>query len=730
MRWVVSQPVFNNIDLSKPNKMKNATAFSVFFLITVCLPQTLLSQDWQWQWGKYLNHIPERQTWSIPLHVDFMNNMYTSTLFDSLLVFADTSFYNPNNGHGTYKNLAISKINSKGEILKVLKLQTSRQGLISQQAQLRTDSQSNIYLSLPFRDTLLINNTIITGSFEPVHYPPVLLVAKFDHDFNLLWHGLIESPNQEYIDGLAVSADDNLILCARHYAIIDSVQAVYLGQDTTKPFNLPISSICKIGPDGDLLWRTEIRSNQHFDGNSLSVDEDGLIHYFGRIRGDLYIGTDTIYNPEGSSSPSGCPVFLSFDQNGNLVDSFLFSCGIYIWHATLNSEGDIFFLTGPVADTVFLGNDTIAIPVGEQRLIVGRLDQQQFPVWYEVIKSNYGIWEFYVEDDYLFFATTNVQSFTIADTTLSWGGGTNTVVVEINPEGTVSGIKPTESVFFLSGRVILDNCGNLLMTGEHRRYAIFGDDTLFAQSWTHNESFIASLERKKLPQINLGTDTIVCGEYVIQGPQGYEFYIWNGIQTDQPEYKINETGLYQLSCASHNGCWHEASIFVEVHPTIEINLGADTTLWHTDTLNLSLSGNYDQYLWSDGTTSNTLTIVGTDFEDGQYPIWVQVIQGPCMASDTLYLTIESDAGLADFNNLILNIRPNPFYEYVLLDLKRDSYQVEIYNLAGIRLYSREIHDTDKETIKINKQYLPNGVYLLKLLAKEQVYSAKLIKYAF
>lgn len=710
--------------------MKNSTALIVILLLTICSPQVLHSQDWQWQWGKYLNHIPERQTWSVPLHVDFKNNLYTSTLFDSLLVYTDTSFYIPNSGHSMYKNMAISKIDANGKVLKVLNLQTSRQGLFSQQAQLRTDSQMNIFLSLPFRDSIFINSTAITGSFEPVQYPPVLLVAKFDHDFNLIWHSLIESPNQEYIDGMVVSSDDYLLLTARHYAILDSVQAVYLGQDTTKPFVSPISSICKIDPEGVLIWRTEIRSNHHFDGKSLYVGDDGLIQYYGRVRGDIYIDTDTLYYPESYSSPAGCPVFLSFDQDGKLVDSYHFACGINMWLATTNSEGDIFFATASEIDTIFLGNDTIVIPAGEQRTIVGRLDQQQLPVWYEVFKSTYGVLDLYVEEDHLIFATTNAQSLTIADTTLSWGGGNNTVVVEINPEGYISGIKRTESVIFMSGRIILDNCGNVFMTGEHRRYAIFEEDTLYANSWTHNESFIASLERKKQPQITLGPDTIVCGEYVIQGPQGYAFYIWNGVQTDYYNFIADETGNYHLACASLDGCWHEASIFVEVHPNFEINLGADTTLWYTDTLILSLPGHFDQYLWSDGTTSNTLTIIGTDFAEGLYPFWVQVSQGPCMASDTLYLTIESDASVDEINKQKLNIRPNPFDEYVLLDLQRNIYQVEVYDLTGIRLYLKEIHATEEETIRIDMHHLPNGVYLLRILTEGQSYSTKLTKYAY
>jgi hypothetical protein len=203
--------------------MNNATRLSFIILFVFLFPLISQNQQWNWNWGKYLNHIPERQTWSQPLHVDFKNNTYTSTLFDTLLIFADTSFYIPNTGQGIYKNMAISKIDANGEVIKVLNLQTSRKGLLSQQMQLRTDSQMNIYLSVPFRDSIFINNTVITGSYEPVHHPPVLLVAKFDHDFNLLWHGLIESPNQDYVDGLVVSADDNLILCARHYATMDSV---------------------------------------------------------------------------------------------------------------------------------------------------------------------------------------------------------------------------------------------------------------------------------------------------------------------------------------------------------------------------------------------------------------------------------------------------------------------------------------------------------------------------
>jgi gliding motility-associated-like protein len=66
--------------------------------------------------------------------------------------------------------------------------------------------------------------------------------------------------------------------------------------------------------------------------------------------------------------------------------------------------------------------------------------------------------------------------------------------------------------------------------------------------------------------------------------------------------------------------------------SINVNLGADTSLCNGSiTLNATTSGNA-QYLWQNGSTNSTLQVT----QPGQY--WVQVIVNCCMVSDTINIT--------------------------------------------------------------------------------------------
>jgi len=116
------------------------------------------------------------------------------------------------------------------------------------------------------------------------------------------------------------------------------------------------------------------------------------------------------------------------------------------------------------------------------------------------------------------------------------------------------------------------------------------------------------------PEITYSGDTNFCegGSVTLFAPAGY-IYQWSNGETTQ-DITITETsGPLYCIIMTNNGCMSEPSeeIFVSVSsqtpaPTIEV-LG-DTTLCFGESVQLSAPPNFDTYLWSNGQTTQNITV--------------------------------------------------------------------------------------------------------------------------
>jgi hypothetical protein len=100
-------------------------------------------------------------------------------------------------------------------------------------------------------------------------------------------------------------------------------------------------------------------------------------------------------------------------------------------------------------------------------------------------------------------------------------------------------------------------------------------------------------------------------------------YLWSTGETT-PTIKVTGTGIQKYSVeVTQNNCKIDTSVTITYIPAPEVNLGNDTTLCYGDTLHLD-AGPGDStytYLWSNGTTGQTINVV----KKGTY--WVEVSNG-------------------------------------------------------------------------------------------------------
>ena len=74
-------------------------------------------------------------------------------------------------------------------------------------------------------------------------------------------------------------------------------------------------------------------------------------------------------------------------------------------------------------------------------------------------------------------------------------------------------------------------------------------------------------------------------------------------------------------------------------------------------------------------------------------------------------TCNSSLGTGEVNTIDkLKVYPNPFKDQVTIESLENLKQIEIYNMAGLRVSTKEAND---RVVNLSLGQLPSGVYLLK-----------------
>ncbi len=140
------------------------------------------------------------------------------------------------------------------------------------------------------------------------------------------------------------------------------------------------------------------------------------------------------------------------------------------------------------------------------------------------------------------------------------------------------------------------------------------------------------------PDVNLGTDTVICGGDIItlDAGAGYDTYYWSTGSSNQ-SIPVNTSGIYSVTATNTNGiisCIDSDSKTISIIPMPLLDLGPDICSPIPYTLDAGNPG--FNYLWSTGATTQTIDVTLT----GNYSVLVtDVIGSPCYERDTVYIRI-------------------------------------------------------------------------------------------
>ena len=153
------------------------------------------------------------------------------------------------------------------------------------------------------------------------------------------------------------------------------------------------------------------------------------------------------------------------------------------------------------------------------------------------------------------------------------------------------------------------------------------------------DSFLVTVNTS--PPLNLGADKTVCFDKSVQltAAPGFTTYLWNTGSFSNSITAIN-AGTYTIEATYLNNCLTRDTVNVFKYPFTNPQLGKDTVICNTSSYLLQI-GNYKQYLWNTGATSQNIKID----KAGEY--WVKITDNNgCVATDSI--TISSKDCLKGF----------------------------------------------------------------------------------
>jgi hypothetical protein len=231
------------------------------------------------------------------------------------------------------------------------------------------------------------------------------------------------------------------------------------------------------------------------------------------------------------------------------------------------------------------------------------------------------------------------------------------------------------------------------------------------------------------PVVNLGNDTTICeGARLLLTAPPAASYEWSNNSTSQ-QIAVNEASTYSVTVTDNHGCEGSDDIMVAVQDLPVVDLGEDRTLNSIESITLDAGLGFASYLWSTGSTSQTLPVDGAALS-GDTLFWVKVTDGyGCQGGDTILIDYVITYEITDqMNEHAVLIYPNPANNKIFIicrtDLKLD--YIVLFDEAGKLVKSLAAHD-HLTNYEIEITEIPAGKYILMIRSDDKIFTKAIIK---
>ncbi len=201
-----------------------------------------------------------------------------------------------------------------------------------------------------------------------------------------------------------------------------------------------------------------------------------------------------------------------------------------------------------------------------------------------------------------------------------------------------------------------------------------------------------------LPIVNLGNDTIICPNTIINlSINRVGEYFWNNGTTNEI-LTVDTSGTYYLFFADTLGCKNNDTINISQKYFLEFSLINDTIICEDENIILSSGLQNVDFLWQDDSQDNTLTV----YEAGEY--WLKATNICGSLTDTVIINYKY-CGEIYIPNIITPNNDNINDYFKIKGIEEAEWELEIINRWGQTIYKT---DDYLNNWKAEKQ--PDGVY--------------------
>ncbi|MEM6269551.1 MAG: right-handed parallel beta-helix repeat-containing protein [Bacteroidota bacterium] len=135
------------------------------------------------------------------------------------------------------------------------------------------------------------------------------------------------------------------------------------------------------------------------------------------------------------------------------------------------------------------------------------------------------------------------------------------------------------------------------------------------------------------PVVNLGPDRTECDDWTLDAGSAGVTYNWSTGSTAQT-ITGTQPGTYSVTVTNANGCPATDQVMIGMGTTPTVNIGQPPVLCQGQTVNLNAGNPGFGYLWSNGATTQSITVG----QAGTYIVEVTDPQSSCVGSDTVLVT--------------------------------------------------------------------------------------------
>jgi PKD repeat protein len=176
-------------------------------------------------------------------------------------------------------------------------------------------------------------------------------------------------------------------------------------------------------------------------------------------------------------------------------------------------------------------------------------------------------------------------------------------------------------------------------------------------------------------------------------------------------------GTYTVSAACLHYGMHDTVVqTINIYTRPVVNLGRDTLIDSNTVLILDAGAGFASYLWSNGATTSSISIVGASMSPGAYDYSVIATDSNgCSATDSVKVYKNSTSpGFEEMTKkLRVLIYPNPTDQtfHIAMRAQFKTAQLSLYNMQGQLLMQKQI--TQKE-FDLDVSALSEGIYQLRI----------------